>query len=1036
MGRNIDWEKIIGDYNGFEKLAVQFIMSKYKNTTWKQTSKTRDGNADAIAIVMGYQAAENQAVQWWMEAKYSTSFKRLTRYRIDSTVVSAIHDGTVERVVFVTNIEIDAKTISDITETLRCSSQCQEVEFFTKYSLEYWLLTHPDIYDRFFENEDGLKPILLDDFIVSQEITYYDAASNLMIFKEPKRELFIGKEYIAYIGIVASRNIQNLSINVSNNLKGVRFLSKVKQISFLQGENIVQFRFVLKENFGYKNKKNKSLPMPVFQIDSVKLQPCQQITVLPHGSTMLKLAAQDTILKKIKKSYTDYIKKSQPQIVTLEGAADVGKSMVLVKFLSECSTNKYVVFYREFTESVKENAQILIYMLIYVLFPYVPPETIDETYINNINIAHIKKMLLNFLGQKDDCENIISYIAGLLKMPVLLPNGMSISRRIIVLDNIHRLDDKCAFFVSKVVNEIYEKNLPVYFIICGQPDFFYHSSYKYMVECCATIPLKLNLEINDILSNCDIVSSEKYNLKGLSFGEINATSLFLFQKYLLNENKKIKDMQDLIISLRLFWRSNIIERHILKCFKEALLQGKIYRVILDKIYWSCQPINFSEISEYETELGVLLKDSLIKYNPNDEILPANSIYQMYYRRHFLPEIQNLEYMPGSPEDLRIKYLSSKNKEILMECIKATKKLFSDHYYFKLEYILTDVFNTDTKIVLRNILDEYEYYNLYYMYAYAIHQNGELQRCKSIFESIHEEKKNSPYEEFLLLSLKCLWESGVISYENLEYENVINKKKEAEILIEKINYIKHEDIQACQYINYHDFRVLETLIYKELNVRDDLYYDYLEDMESVDFHYRALSFSARYALTLCSTDITLCAKILLDTGKKLLEEYGKNDKHYLWCMFYYYFYKMIFEKDHSLFKNVQKYHEKMRSNQYGNYRKKLYAMASYFYSIGDILTGNSYLFMDTLFPYESRNRYQVFYYETLALYESLNNNYDDAIQYLNKAISYIGTAQNYSIIPLHNKKLLEAKKFSSSRIKFFINEIMDLSIYYIDPRSAW
>ena len=192
MNKNIDWEKIIDNFNGFEKLAVRFIKSKHKNIKWEKTSQTRDGNADAIAIVMGFQANETQPTQWWMEAKYSTRVKRLTRYRIDSTIVSAIHDGMVERVVFVTNVMIDAKTISDITETLRCSSRCQEVEFYTKNSLEYWLLTNPDIYTDFFQHEDGFQPILSDDFIVSQEITYYDAVSNLMIFKEPQSTVYKG----------------------------------------------------------------------------------------------------------------------------------------------------------------------------------------------------------------------------------------------------------------------------------------------------------------------------------------------------------------------------------------------------------------------------------------------------------------------------------------------------------------------------------------------------------------------------------------------------------------------------------------------------------------------------------------------------------------------------------------------------------------------------------------------------------------------------------------------------------------------------
>ena len=1038
MNKNIDWEKIIDNFNGFEKLAVRFIKSKHKNIKWEKTSQTRDGNADAIAIVMGFQANETQPTQWWMEAKYSTRVKRLTRYRIDSTIVSAIHDGMVERVVFVTNVMIDAKTISDITETLRCSSRCQEVEFYTKNSLEYWLLTNPDIYTDFFQHEDGFQPILSDDFIVSQEITYYDAVSNLMIFKEPQRELIIGKTYDAYIGIWAAKDIHNLSINICSNFKGVRFLSKKKGIRLSQGENILRFQFILKENYGYKNNKNKKLPMPVFELNGVKLQSCRYIEVLEQKTNILKLMSQENILKQLHDRYKGYIQSTEPCIVTLKGKSDVGKTTILIKFLGECSAHKYVIFFREFTESVKENAQILMYLVIYILFPYVSPETIDESYLNNINIVGIKSLLLDFIKYKNDCENILSYIESLLKKPALFPNNMSINKRIIVLDNMQLLSEKGAFLVSKIICEIYEKQLPVFFIVCGQPYYFDFGSYKYLLEHCVTFPLNLELSTDDILSNCDIVPEEKYNLAEMKFFDLNATSLLLFQRYLFGEKTKISSMQDLLISLRLFWVSDIIERHILDCFKTVFLQGPSYRILLDKIYWSCQPISFSEVSEYESEISNLLKDSLIRYNTNGDIIANYSVYQMCYRKYFSPDIQSLNYSPGSPEDLRIKFLTSIDLEVLFECLYKIESLFHAGSYFELEYILKDVFISEKHIVIKNIFKPHEYYRLYYIFAYAIHQNGETTKSQAAFMKIQQETEKYYQANLLQLSLRCLWELGVISYENMEYESVLEQKKEAEKLIRKISAITHENMDVKHYINYHDFRVLETLIQKECQFQqaEELYNKYSVDMETYGFHYRALSFSARYALTLCGTDAALCIELLYTTGKTILTEYGEHDKHYLWCMFYYYFYKMIVEDNRSYFEKVSYFHEQMRINQYGNYRKKLYALAAYFYSIGDISMGNHYLFQDTIFPYESRNRYQAFYYETLALHETLKGNLNEAIGYLDTAIDYLNNVRSYLLAPIHNKKLLAENKFSASKIRFLLNEELDEFTYYVDPKCAW
>lgn len=1038
MSKNVDWEKIIDSFQGFEKLAVEFINYKNKNVNWKRTSQTRDGNTDAVAIIMGYQSNEKQPMQWWMEAKYSTSVKRLTRYRIDSTVVSAILDGTVEKVVFITNIAIDTKTISDITETLMCSSPCKAVEFYTKYTLEYWLLTHLDIYNKFFEHNKDALPVLLDDFIISQEITYYNVMSNLTLFKEPQRELIIGKEYIAYVGIFASKDINDLSIHLCNNLKGVRFTSKVKNISICKGENTLCFRFVLKENYGYKKTKQNNIPMPVFEIRGIKLQPCQNVTVLRQSSSLLKLTSQDNILKDLKNNYKKYFHSSAPNIVTLDGKADVGKTMLLDKFLGECSINKYIIFYREFTESIKENAQILLYLLIYILFPYVSPDTIDESYVDEIKNTDIQKLLIDFIKYKSDHENILTYISKLLGNPALLPNKISINRRIIVLDNMQLLDKNSAFFVAKIISEIYEKQLPIYILICGQPNYFESKPYEYLVERCVIHSLKLELGINDVLSNCNILLDEKYDLTKLNIFDMNATSLLLLQRYLLSDNRKISNMQELVIALRVFWSSSIIEHHILECFKTILLQDSTYRILLDKIYWSCQPVNFNEISSYEEELHYLLKNNLVKYNTNGEITTANSIYQLYYKKHFLPVSQNLTYKSGSPEDLRFKYLTSVDVQTLTDCMKQTIELFESKCYFKLNYILKDVFNSDIHNAIKNILGTYEYYQLYYIYAYAAHQSGETDDCEKRFKKIQEETNIIHSAKLLQISLKCLWELGVILYENMQYEDVIKKKDEAVKLIEKINFANHEKLETLQYINYHDFRVLVAMIQRECNINKDeeLYNRYLADMRAAGFHYRALSFSARYALTLCCTNIQLCIEILYTTGETILKEYGEEDKHYLWCMFYYYFYKMISEDNHTLFEKVTLYHEKMRINQYGNYRKKLYAIAAYLYSIGDTSGGNQYLFQDTIFPYEARKRYRAFYYETLALYEAMKGNLPDAIKYLDNAIAHLGSIESYLFIPIHNKKVLADGLFSTSKISFLINKKVDLSTYYIDPRSIW
>lgn len=1037
MRENIDWEKIRDGFRGFEKLAVEFVSFKYKNVNWEDTAPTRDGNTDAIAIIMGYQLLENQPAQWWMEAKYSNSTQRLTRYRIDSTVVSAILDGTVEKVVFVTNITVDAKTISDITETLRSSSRCKEVEFYTKYSLEYWLLTHAEIYVKYFEHKNNVLPVLVNDFIVSQEITYYDSVSNVLAFKEPRNELIIGKEYIAYVGIFASKDT-TISIEIANNLKGVRFTPKVKNLSISKGENTVHFRFVLTDNYGYKNSKRADIPMPVFKIGKNMLTSYQHIQVLRQNVPLLNLVSQDDIYKKLKKYYNDFLKNYDTRVIVLGGKADVGKSTTLTKFLAKHTTCKHVVFYHEFTESTKENIRILLNMLVYILFPYVPPETIDETYISSINNTDVKYLLQDLILNKKSYEDASLSLSKLLGSSALLPNGISINQRVIALDNMHLLDKKSSYLVSKIVCEIYEKKLPVYFILCGQPNYFHNHSYKYLAEKCVINLLIMEISINDILANSNIEVDDKYDLTKLNVFDMDATSLLLFQRYLMNENTKVTDLQELVVALRVFWLSDIVERHILDCFKTILLQGENYRVLLDKIYWSCQPVKVNELITYQLEIDFLLRNALIKYNADGEIIASNSIYQTYYRKHYLPNLQNLNYKQGTPEYLRIEFLTTIDTHILSDCMRNILNFFEDKSYYKIYYVLKETFISDRHITIKNMICKFDYYHLYYIYAYAAHQCGETKECQVLFEKIQKETYITYDSSLLQLSLKCLWELAVISFENMQYFDVIEKKEEAIRLMEKICIANHQECSLLQYINYHDFCVLDAIIQNELYINNtgNLYKKYLSDMQAEGFVYRALSFSARYALSLCSTNTLLCIQMLYNTGRVIQKKYGTEDKHYLWCMFYYYFYRMIYENNHSLFEQVTLYHEKMRVNQYGNYRKKLYGIAAYLYSIEDVSGGNQFLFQDTIFPYEARNRYLAFYYETVALHAAINSNCDEAVRYLDNAIALFGKIESYSFIPRHNKKLLTEGLFSASRISFLLNDKVDASIYYIDPRSVW
>lgn len=116
-----------------------------------------------------------------MEAKFSTNVEHLTRYRLDATLVSAILKGTVGRVIFVTNIDVNIQTINDIRQALTCATHCQEVDFCTKDYLEYWLYQKPNILKEFFADYND-EPIELDDMMLTGQMDFLPQIEAILSF--------------------------------------------------------------------------------------------------------------------------------------------------------------------------------------------------------------------------------------------------------------------------------------------------------------------------------------------------------------------------------------------------------------------------------------------------------------------------------------------------------------------------------------------------------------------------------------------------------------------------------------------------------------------------------------------------------------------------------------------------------------------------------------------------------------------------------------------------------------------------------------
>lgn len=176
---------------------------------------------------------------WWMEAKYSqeSKVKYLTRFRLDATIVSSLFHRKVSKLIFVTNIEVRAKTISDIRVGLQRAIGCQDVRFATKSALEYWLSQNPEIYLQYFPAPapamEDIKP-----FFVSDDIEIYPYPGTVGN-TERCINLYEKKTYQAYFKLISDSSRQ---ICITRAQSGIKILLPTHNVC--KGENSICVPFL------------------------------------------------------------------------------------------------------------------------------------------------------------------------------------------------------------------------------------------------------------------------------------------------------------------------------------------------------------------------------------------------------------------------------------------------------------------------------------------------------------------------------------------------------------------------------------------------------------------------------------------------------------------------------------------------------------------------------------------------------------------------------------------------------------------------
>jgi len=1031
-----DWGKLKDGFRGFEKLALFYVNKNFpnRNGEWEETQKTRDGNRDAYTVILGFQPYPLTAEQWWMEAKYSTKSKKLTRYRLDATIVSAILSGNVSKIIFVTNILISAKVISDIRKALKHSVNCNDVVFCSKNTLELWLYQNPQICKNFFINHEEISydP---PDLLVIEEMEYYSPLNQRMSFKEPLVILNCETNYVAHFAVFSKKD-QICNLKPHKALKNTIEYHPLR-LKLAPGDNQLQIDIKFSKN-AYKSNWN-----PIFDLGGCKLTSKYHVNIIPQRQAEIEIKSQMRIIKNTTALLRIFETNLNPTICCIKGQSGVGKTHILNRILDTLPTESRDVYYIEFSSSWKVNNLALSNAVLFILFPYISPDDIDTDYLNAVAKGnYISNAVKKIVESRNSYESLSCLFSSLQENneEELFSAPMKINRRYIVLDDIHKLNYAGQRFLFKLIVNVVTKKIPIFFLLCGQTHF-YNNEYDLM---------KQRIVIHEeecALDDLDIVKflHRAYLPKAISISSLhnnlfnNIIELFMFAKFLNILDTEIGSLQDFLIACHRFYIDAIPQQYFLDNLTAISGHSEELKQLINAIFWSSAGVKISYNKllkiDYSEEL---LKSEFFSYKDGNHLIASHDIYTQYYRKTHKQFLNNPFIPDGKIEKMRY-YFIQKNIEVDWQVIiDQLNNYYQKQQYHTIMYILEDSFSNEDRLELRGCMGNDNYYTLYMIYANVSTHLSITKSGKELFQKIKNETQNVNSLPILNVNESATWELLNSQFEWLEYEKALLSVNELVELVERLQKYGNRDPDINKCIRYHDATVIQTLIESELE-EPRIHQQYLlrlSNISSHDFLHRALSFQVRYAQTLLLRDPMLAEELLAESRQELTLHYDEDEKYYLWATLSYYFIQLVFKKKNVVMKDIIEVHEKMKRNFYNDYRKKLYALACFHYSQGEMDLGNKYLFSDIYVQRALRPRQQGFYLATLALHECLIESYENAITYLNEAAEIFSHIPSYYKIIKHNLELLTRGQFNSSKIEFCQGEEMIKDMYYIDPRCIW
>lgn len=1027
----IVWGKINRGFRGFEKLALVFVKKHFPNPSWEKTGETRDGNTDAIAYVFGYRANDKQRTQWWMEAKYSTEQTLVTRYRLDATIVSAILAGNVKKVIFVTNIAIRAKTIIDIRNALKKATSCNDILFCTKPILENWLCKNPSIYQDFFPPlAPGEVLEQSETLYLTQEIDFYRRSSDSVAFAEPCKILYGNEHYVGHFSVYCEDD-RIVTLRKNQRCRGVK-LSGKRTFQLHPGYNTIKFEIVLSSELPDES-------LFYFFLDDVEVFPANFIHFSSQPSIHYELPSQQEIVGHIKKALKQFLRKNQCEYYAISAASGSGKSEMLEQLASDPVMADEYLFFRSFSFSDTENSLILVDFILFLLFPYLAPAEIDTNYLDYLGSAHTIDRVHKLIQLRHDYNALVNFLIQECTPEDFLPHSMRVNARIAYLDNVHGLSDPLFFFFKKLLVELKNRKVPVYMVVTVDESTLYQERWADLVSHCGMEVYHFQLSIEDIIAVMGSSLQVKETTKNLlQSGNLTAVELFTFAQYVSLESNAIDTTEKLLAELRIFQYSDVLGKDTRDKFVKLFDRYPECRAVCDTVFFSYTPVQISET--HTPGLNALLETNLVRYDLYNRLIPRNEAVRECYRNHFKTGPQRNGTSVSTEDYLRAVLENERSPAVLCRAAREIISLANEKQYNSVIYIGKSQFEDEaSRCALEGRTgDRTLFLQMYFSYSYAAHMQSNVKNPRAHFEQIIDRCKESVDEQLLRLCLRAQWELANSNFENLRYHEVLQDVQAGIATLEKMQKYGFFTGVLNTQLKFHDFMAIKSFAESELNevaAIEPCDQEALGDKEHsfVDRYYNT---KIRFALTRITIDTQESCYALEEGIRYFKERYGRNHKMYLFGEFSRLYYDIVLENHPNFVGVLTKVHEGMKSQQHNNYRKRNFAMATYYYWMGDIETGNRYLFSEIFMIRNLAQRATGFYHETMALHKLRNNEPQQAIQSLQQAREIFSSVESYAQIPEHNISVLETMPAEEVVVQFWRGGPLLPGTYYLDLRITW